>query len=154
MHCENSPCLRVKRLSHPLGMKKRKAGWTTLAVVAFLTACSTSGVTAIPVNSIPGTVSDPTVPVGIPREYIPAPGKCRIWHPDRSPEQQPAPERCLEIFDVPPGALVVYGGAMIKTYRVEVFDPHRAGVVNAINYFELESGRFLRQEKICDQVSP
>ncbi|MCK5481956.1 MAG: hypothetical protein KAJ06_12440, partial [Gammaproteobacteria bacterium] len=113
-------------------------------------ACSTSGVMSIPVSSPPVTGSIPTVPVGIPHEYIPAPGKCRIWHPDRSPEQQPAPRRCLEIDDVPAGAWVVYGGAMIKTYRIEEFDPQLSGVVNTINYFELESGRFLRQEKVCD----
>jgi len=55
---------------------------------------------------------------------------------------------------VPAGAWVVYGGAMIKTYRVEEYDPLKPGVVNYINYFELESGRFLRQEKICDQDVP
>ena len=128
----------------------RNAGWTVLVMFLFLSACSTSGVTSIPVSSPPVTGSIPTVPVGIPHEYIPAPGKCRIWHPDRSPEQQPAPRRCLEIVDVPTGARVVYGGAMIKTYRIEEFDPQLSGVVNKINYFELESGRFLRQEKVCD----
>ncbi len=38
---------------------------------------------------------------------------------------------------------------MIKTYRIDEFDPQLSGVVNKINYFELESGRFLRQEKVC-----
>ena len=128
----------------------KKAGWSVLGVVLFLSACSTSGVTAVPVSSLSEVVSQMTVPVGIPHEYIPSPGKCRIWHPDRSPEQQPAPQRCLEIFDVPTGARVVYGGAMIKTYRVEEYDPLKPGVVNYINYFELESGRFLRQEKVYD----
>ena len=45
---------------------------------------------------------------------------------------------------------VVFGGAMIKTYRIEEYDPERPGVVTFINYFELESGRFLRREKVCE----
>jgi hypothetical protein len=63
--------------------------------------------------------------------------------------KQPAPERCLEIYDVPAGARLVYGGARIKAYRIEEYDPERPGVVTFINYFELESGRFLRREKVC-----
>jgi len=118
-------------------------------MILILWGCSTTGVTAVPLKSLPETLSQKTVPVGIPYEYIPPPGKCRIWYPEKTPEQQPAPERCLEITDVPAGTRLVCGGAMIKTYRIEEFDPHPSGVVNTVNYFELESGRFLRQEKIC-----
>lgn len=131
------------------GVDMRKAVWSLPAMFLLLSACSTSGVTAVPVSPLPEAVSQTIVPVGIPSEYIPSPGKCRIWHPDRSPEQQPAPQRCLEIFDVPTGARVVYGGAMIKTYRIDEYDPQNTGVVNFIDYFELESGRFLRREKVC-----
>jgi hypothetical protein len=131
-------------------MVMRKAGWTALGLIVFLSACSTSGVTAVPASSLPDTLSQTTVPVGIPREYIPPPGNCRIWHPDRSPEEQPAPERCLEIYDIPVGTRLIFGGAMIKTYRIEEYDPERPGVVTFINYFELESGRFLRREKVCE----
>jgi hypothetical protein len=132
----------------------KNSGWSVLGMLLLFSACSTTGVTSIPVSSPPVTGSIQTVPVGIPHEYIPAPGWCRVWHPERSASEQPQPERCLEIFDVPAGAWVVYGGAMIKTYRVEEYDPLKPGVVNYINYFELESGRFLRQEKICDQDVP
>ena len=127
-----------------------KTVWITLSLVVFLSACTTSGVTAVPASSLPDTLSQTTVPVGIPHEYIPSPGKCRIWHLDRSPDKQPRPERCLEIYDVPAGAWVVFGGAMIKTYRIEEYDPDNPGVVKFINYFELESGRFLRREKVCE----
>ena len=126
-----------------------KAGWAVLIIVALLSACTTSGVTRAPVTPPPETILEQTVPAGIPHEYIPPPGNCRIWYPDRSPEEQPAPERCLEIYDVPAGVRLVYGGAMIKTYRIEEYDPERTGVVTFINYFELESGRFLRREKVC-----
>jgi hypothetical protein len=126
-----------------------KAGWPVLSMVFFLTACTTSGVPSVPVSTLPETVFQTAVPVGIPREYIPPPGKCRVWYHDRAPDEQPAQERCLEIYDVPAGARLVYGGARIKTYRIEEYDPQSPGVVNFINYFELESGRFLRRVKVC-----
>ena len=120
-----------------------------LGMVLILSSCSTFSVTKAPFNPPPETTLKKADPVGIPNEYIPSPGWCRVWHTDRSPDKQPAPERCLEIYDVPAGARLVFGGAMIKTYRIEEYDPERPGVVTFINYFELESGRFLRREKIC-----
>ncbi len=120
-----------------------------LILFTFISACTTSGATTVPISPPPETTLKQADPVGIPNEYIPAPGKCRIWHLDRSPDKQPRPERCLEIYDVPAGAWVVFGGARIKTYRIEEHDPERPGVVTFINYFELESGRFLRREKVC-----
>ena len=126
-----------------------KTVWITLSLVIIISSCTTSGVTLEPASPSPEVRAQQTDPVGIPNEYIPAPGKCRIWHLDRSPDKQPRPERCLEIYDVPAGAWVVFGGARIKTYRIEEHDPERPGVVTFINYFELESGRFLRREKVC-----
>lgn len=132
------------------GVVLGKAEWTALVLVVFISACTTSGMTVIPASPSPEVRTQQADPVGIPNEYIPAPGKCRIWYPDRSPDKQPPPERCLEIYDVPAGAWVVYGGPMIKTYRIEEYDPERPGVVTFINYFELESGRFLRRERVCE----
>jgi hypothetical protein len=126
----------------------RNVGWTVLVMFLFLSACSTPSVMSVPVSTVADSVSQKTVPVGIPHDFIPSPGWCRVWYPDRSPNEQPAPERCLEIPEIPSGTWLVYGGAMIKTYRIEEFDP-LSGVLNTVNYFELESGRFLRQEKIC-----
>ena len=126
-----------------------KTVWITLSLVIILSACTTSGMTVIPASPSPEAGTQQTDPVGIPHEYIPSPGHCRVWYPDRHPDEQPPPERCLEILQVPPGTWVVFGGAMIKTYRVEEHDPQRPGVVTYINYFELESGRFLRREKVC-----
>ena len=105
--------------------------------------------TVIPASFSPETATQQADPVGIPREFIPKPGNCRVWFPDRSPNEQPQPERCLEIPEVPAGAWVVYGGAVIKTYRIEEYDPDNEGVVTYINYFGIESGRFLRREKVC-----
>ena len=126
-----------------------KTVWITLSLVIILSACTTSGVTLEPISPSPEARAQQTNPVGIPHEYIPSPGWCRVWHTERSPDKQPQPERCLEILEVPPGARLVYGGAMVKTYRIQEYDPQRPGILTYINYFELESGRFLRQEKVC-----
>ena len=120
-----------------------------LLFITVLSSCTTSGATTVTISPPPETTLKKADPVGIPHAYIPSPGKCRIWYPDRSPDAQPAPERCLEIINVPVGTRVVYGGAMIKTYRIEEYDQLDSGVVNFIDYFELESGRFLRREKVC-----
>ena len=144
-----SPSLRVRWFTLPLGVIMGKTRWTALCLVAFLTACTTPGVKAVPVSSTGISGSQTEVPVGIPREYIPPPGNCRVWYPDRSPDEQPQPERCLEIPEVPVGAWLVYGGAVVKTYRIEENDLLHPGTVKYMNYFELESGRFLRREKVC-----
>ena len=127
----------------------RNARWSALILVIFFAACSTSQTTLPPVDPAAGNVSATKMPVGIPREYIPPPGNCRVWYPDKTFDEQPPPERCLEILEVPAGAKLVYGGAVIKTYRIEEYVPETPGVVKYVNYFELESGRFLRREKLC-----
>jgi hypothetical protein len=33
----------------------------------------------------------------IPPEYMPPPGKCRIWFPGRPPEHQPPPGECADL---------------------------------------------------------
>jgi hypothetical protein len=100
---------------------------------------------------LPEVESQREIPSGIPFDFIPPPGKCRVWYADRSPEEQPEPERCLEIAaNVPPGAWLVYGGSPVKTYRIEEYDPQDSDKVTVIRYYELESGRFLREERVCD----
>ena len=48
--------------------------------------------------------------VEIPRGYLPPPGKCRIWFPDRPPGHQPAPGKCKKLrYRVPSGAYLVHG---------------------------------------------
>lgn len=47
----------------------------------------------------------------VPRGMFPPRGMCRVWFPDRLPENQPPVETCVGIRDrVPAGAYVVYGG--------------------------------------------
>ena len=47
----------------------------------------------------------------VPPEYLPPPGKCRIWHPELQPRYQPAIGDCGDVlrYRVPAGALLVRG---------------------------------------------
>ncbi len=46
----------------------------------------------------------------IPREYMPPPGKCRIWFPGRPPEDQPPPGECAVLErHVPPNTWLLNG---------------------------------------------
>ncbi len=58
----------------------------------------------------PVYVPTPRETVHIPPGHLPPPGKCRIWFPDRPPGHQPPPGDCHELrFQVPPGAMLIYG---------------------------------------------
>lgn len=46
----------------------------------------------------------------VPAEYIPSPGKCRIWYKDRTPQQQPAQGECDTLRqNVPKNAVLLKG---------------------------------------------
>lgn len=47
----------------------------------------------------------------IPPEYLPPPGKCRIWHPELQARHQPAMGECGDVlrYRVPAGAVLLRG---------------------------------------------
>lgn len=49
-------------------------------------------------------------PVIVPASELPPAGECRIWYPDRAPEDQPEPGDCEELRQqLPAGAVLVRG---------------------------------------------
>lgn len=70
-----------------------------------LTGCAIHGGSAgigIGASFPPASPSPPTYYTdspGIPPGHMPPPGKCRIWYPDRPPEQQP-PQGTVKISNV------------------------------------------------------
>ena len=62
---------------------------------------------AMPVT-VPG--SAPVEEVRVPAEHMPPRGKCRIWHRDREPGQQPPVGECNDLRQrVPADAVLVTG---------------------------------------------
>ena len=86
--------------------------------------------------------------LGIPPGHLPPPGRCRIWIPGKPPGHQPAPGVCSVLEDrVPPGAWLVYRPTEDRDHvRVSVYDEHRAGYQVSILLYEVDSGRFVREE--------
>ena len=49
-------------------------------------------------------------PVILPASRLPPAGECRLWYPDRAPEDQPEPGDCDELRQqLVPGAVLVRG---------------------------------------------
>ena len=52
----------------------------------------------------------PTQNYDIPPGFMPPPGQCRIWYPDRPPGHQPPPDKCKKLQkNVPYGATLIRG---------------------------------------------
>lgn len=46
----------------------------------------------------------------IPAAYMPEPGNCRVWYPNRKPSQQPPETSCGQLqYRVPPGTYLIRG---------------------------------------------
>lgn len=74
------------------------------AALGLLSACATDG------PDYRGHRSREAGRVAIPADYLPPPGACRIWLPDRSPRHQPPAGSCRHLRrHVPPGAVLVHG---------------------------------------------
>jgi hypothetical protein len=74
---------------------------SALLAAIWLTGC------AMPVT-VPGPA--PVEQVKVPAGHMPPRGKCRIWHRDREPGQQPPPGECHDLRQrVPPDAVLVTG---------------------------------------------
>jgi hypothetical protein len=84
-------------------------------------------------------------PLGIPEAQLPAPGQCRLWHPDRPSAQQPPAAPCAEAEDdVPAGSWILYRPPDDKrVVHVRVFDPKRQGVLLRIDLYDVQKGTYL-----------
>ena len=98
----------LRRLAGPLGR-----GALLGAVFALLGGCAWFGVgpngDQRMVIIYPGgdTSLDPVI---LPASELPPAGECRIWYPDRAPEDQPEPGDCDELrHQIPAGGVLVRG---------------------------------------------
>lgn len=86
--------------------------------------------------------------LGVPPGHLPRPGMCRVWIPGMPPGRQPRARSCAGIAaTAPAGTWILYRPSREPgVVHVHVVDEVRAGVVVMIRYFDVESGRYLREE--------
>lgn len=145
-HCTPSTVNSSKaRKDHPMK--------SIMPIIVFGLFLSSSGCASV---GVAGTIPDGE-PMGgyyealaIPPGHLPPPGECRIWYPGVPPGQQPPPGHCDDLeWRVPPGAWLVYGPSeQYENFIVTVYDERRPRVVISIRYYDAESGRFLREERV------
>jgi len=90
-----------------MALKCKRSSWIAgLAALTFLTlaGCGTTASvgsgneeTDAPVKEDKNASAAQVLPYNIPPEYMPPPGKCRIWFPGRPPERQPPPGECADL---------------------------------------------------------
>jgi hypothetical protein len=125
---------------------------TTLGLTTLALACTRTTRTIIVAPTpqvetvVPGTAATLAVPPG----HLPKPGECRVWIPDVPPGRQPRPKSrdCAGIEAVaPPGSWILYRPtADRRLVHVREVDRARVGVVVRVRIFEVETGRFVREE--------
>jgi hypothetical protein len=93
----------------------------------------------------------PVATLGIPPGQMPRPGECRVWIRGLSPGRQPRPKSrsCAGIErTAPAGSWILYRPARgARVVRVRMVDERRAGIVVRVRVFEIDSGKFLREEQ-------
>ncbi len=93
----------------------------------------------------------PAASLGIPPGHMPRAGQCRIWIRGLPPGRQPRPKSrpCAGLAaTAPAGSWILYRPAdNRRLVHVRIVDEHRAGRVVRLRVFEIESGRFVREEE-------
>jgi hypothetical protein len=120
----------------------------TLLLVA--AACTKTGTVIL----VPGpeTQRGPSTAatLGIPPGHLPGPGQCRVWMPGTPPGRQPRPRSrpCEGIAAAAPaGSWIVYRPTSDrKLVHVRLVDERQPGIVVRVRVFEVETGRFVREE--------
>ena len=122
-----------------------------LAASVALAGCSTrTVVVADPAPRQSVVVADRAATLGIPPGHMPRVGQCRIWIQGLPPGRQPRPKSrsCAGLAAVAPaGSWILYRPASrTRLVHVRVVDEHRPGKVVRLRVFEIESGKFVREE--------
>src|SRR5205823_11709903 len=88
--------------------------------------------------------------LGVPPGHLPKPGECRVWIPGVPPGRQPRPKSraCAGIEAVaPPGSWIIYRPEADRRFvHIREVDQRRVGMVIRVRVFEIETGRFVREE--------
>ena len=125
---------------------------TTFSLTILVVACTrtTRTIVLAPTPEAETAAPGTAAVLGVPPGHLPKPGECRVWIPGVPPGRQPRPKSrdCAGIAAVaPPGSWILYRPtADRRLVHVREVDRTRVGVVVRVRVFEVESGRFLREE--------
>jgi len=125
---------------------------TTLSLTTLVLACTRTTKTIIvaPTPEAETVGASTAAALGVPPGHLPKPGECRVWIPGVPPGRQPRPKSrdCAGIEAVaPPGSWILYRPtADRRLVHVREVNRARVGVVVRVRVFEVESGRFVREE--------
>jgi len=132
----------------------RRPHWPLVPALLVLGGCSRR--TIIVTEPAPRVVAEPdrpgrTAALGIPPGHMPRRGECRVWIRGVPPGRQPRPKSrpCAGIAAAAPaGSWILYRPTMDRRLvHVRVVDDRRAGYIVRVRVFEMDSGRFLREEE-------
>lgn len=82
--------------------------------------------------------------IRIPRGRLPPEGLCGIWYPDRKPEEQPKPFKCVPTVKVERGGFLMAPGQDPISLDVTVYDEKQPDTVVARGTFDTRTGTILR----------
>src|SRR5437773_8275478 len=122
---------------------------TTLVAVAACTR-TTRTILLVPTSEAEAAGPSTATTLGVPPGHLPKPGECRVWIPGVPPGRQPRPKSraCAGIEAVaPPGSWIIYRPEADRRFvHIREVDQRRVGMVIRVRVFEIETGRFVREE--------
>src|SRR5437660_1821755 len=117
---------------------------------AFAAGCTRTTRTVLVVPEARAAGPSTAATLGIPPGHLPKPGECRVWIPGVPPGRQPRPQSraCAGIEAVaPPGSWIIYRPEADRRFvHIREVDQRRVGMVIRVRVFEIETGRFVREE--------
>ncbi len=126
---------------------------TTFCLTTLALACTRTVKRTIIVAPTPGAEAvgaSTAATLGVPPGHLPKPGECRVWIPGVPPGRQPRPKSraCAGIEAVaPPGSWIIYRPEAHRRFvHIREVDQRRVGMVIRVRVFEIETGRFVREE--------
>jgi hypothetical protein len=120
----------------------------TFVAAVLVVGCNITLVKATPEEK------DPKL-AGVPPDYFPAAGDCRVWIPGESTREQTAPGPCYElVWYVPPGGwLVRTPHSSLEPVEVWEFGRRRAygderPPVESVLYLDRDTGRIASEQRV------
>ena len=144
--------MRPPTVSRDVFVQRRCVTTLCLTTFVFVSACTrtTRTILVVPTPEAEAARPSAAATLGVPPGHLPRAGECRVWIPGAPPGRQPRPKSraCAGIeAAAPAGSWIIYRPtADRRLVHVREVDRARAGVVIRIRVFEVETGRFVREE--------